>query len=345
MHPTRPQRNPSEKFALPPLGLQLSLTGLATPHISVVLMSLHQGRFLGQAIQSVLDQQDVDMQVVIADWGSRDPESSVAMERAVRDSRVQVVSAANDGGAEAYAAALEVCRGEICGVLEGDQFLAEGASAHLRRAFVESRIEVIYGAARRFEDLAGETIGVAHTRVRKSPEETLLLSDSYCPPATWWRTEVLRKLGPPRSDFALTWGQHQWALYVVRSGTRRCAKCNALLAHIREHPESQSAGNLSRVKQERYAQWLDLFRSFAAPQPFMDYCAGLTAFTALPVTDWRPSPEFQPARLLAGFARQVAKLYYYDGARQNAKVWLRRAIEAEGWNVANLRWMLKLRMG
>ena len=93
------------------------------PTLSVVIPCYRQARFLGEAIGSVLDQSDEDVEVVVVDDGSPDETAAVAG----RFEGVRLVRQTNSGLAAARNAGFRVSRGSYLLFLDADDRLCPGA--------------------------------------------------------------------------------------------------------------------------------------------------------------------------------------------------------------------------
>jgi glycosyltransferase involved in cell wall biosynthesis len=124
--------------------------------VSVVVPCYNYGHLLGDAVSSVLDDQDgVDVRVLVIDDASPDGSADVAREIAARDPRVEVaVHAANRGHIATYnEGLLNWADGDFCVLMSADDRLTPGA---LQRAtaFLDAHPSVgfVYGNVLWFKD-------------------------------------------------------------------------------------------------------------------------------------------------------------------------------------------------
>jgi glycosyltransferase involved in cell wall biosynthesis len=106
-----------------------------TPRISIAVPSLNQGRFLRTALQSLVDQDYPELEVIVQDGGSTD--DSIATAREFVDAYPETIrlDVFNDSGpAQAINRALATATGEIFGFLHADDRLLPGC---LRRVASE----------------------------------------------------------------------------------------------------------------------------------------------------------------------------------------------------------------
>lgn len=90
--------------------------------ISVVVPVYNAEKYLKQCIESVLNQDYKDFQVILIDDGSKDCSGKICDDYAAKDSRVVVKHIENQGVAVAWDKGLELCRGEYTIGLDSDDF-------------------------------------------------------------------------------------------------------------------------------------------------------------------------------------------------------------------------------
>ncbi len=135
--------------------------------VSVVIPCYNYGHFLLDAVNSALDQADVDVRVLIIDDASQDGSAQVARQIAGSDPRVEVVvHQVNRGNLATYnEGILEWADGDYTVVLSADDRLTPGA---LRRATdlldAHPGVGFVYGHPVHFED--GTVPPAARTTVR-----------------------------------------------------------------------------------------------------------------------------------------------------------------------------------
>lgn len=125
-----------------------------TPTVSVVIPTYNYERYLPQAVQSVLSQEDVDVQVIIVDDCSTDDSLSVARGLALQHRQVQVVqNAKNCGPVYTFNHGLDHVTGEFLVRLDADDLLTPGS---LRRAAdvcnMYPEVGLVYGHPLHFQD-------------------------------------------------------------------------------------------------------------------------------------------------------------------------------------------------
>lgn len=112
--------------------------------ISIVTISMNQGRYLPAAVESVLSQRDVDLEYVVVDAGSTD--GSRQYLSALRDPRVRLIFERDEGPADGLNKGVRYTTGAVVGYLNADDlYLAgglRGVSTFLRAT---PSVDVVYG--------------------------------------------------------------------------------------------------------------------------------------------------------------------------------------------------------
>lgn len=96
----------------------MSLVG--SPKVSVIIPCFNAGRYLADAIQSVLDQSYVDFEVIIVDDGSTDGTQAVAQSFA--DSRLRYIHQPHQGRSSARNAGIRAAKGALVAFLDADDW-------------------------------------------------------------------------------------------------------------------------------------------------------------------------------------------------------------------------------
>jgi glycosyltransferase involved in cell wall biosynthesis len=107
--------------------------------LSVVVTNHNYGRFVAQAVDSVLDQRRGDVEVVVVDDGSTDDSFRVLMPYA---SRVRLVAQGHGGMAAAFTAGVEASRAAWVMFLDADDVLLPGACERILAATSDDVVRV-----------------------------------------------------------------------------------------------------------------------------------------------------------------------------------------------------------
>ncbi|MGE4497191.1 MAG: glycosyltransferase family 2 protein [Deferribacterales bacterium] len=113
------------------------------PFISVILNNYNYGRYLEDAVRSVLEQTFRDFELIIVDDGSEDDSRVISERLAAEDSRISLVFKENGGQASAFNAGVNASRGEVLCFLDSDDMYTPGKLEETAKAHREGA-EYIY---------------------------------------------------------------------------------------------------------------------------------------------------------------------------------------------------------
>jgi glycosyltransferase involved in cell wall biosynthesis len=92
----------------------------AEPLVSILVSNYNYGRYIGDSIQSALNQTYLNIELIVCDDGSTDDSVSVIETYQQTDPRVRLIRKANGGQASGFNAAFAASRGEIIALLDSD---------------------------------------------------------------------------------------------------------------------------------------------------------------------------------------------------------------------------------
>ena len=97
----------------------------AQPLVSILVSNYNYARYIGETIESALNQTYSNIELIVCDDGSTDDSVRIIEEYRRRDSRLQLILKANGGQASGFNAAFAASRGELLALLDSDDlFLA-----------------------------------------------------------------------------------------------------------------------------------------------------------------------------------------------------------------------------
>ncbi|WP_198303549.1 glycosyltransferase family 2 protein [Cellulomonas sp. PSBB021] len=127
--------------------------GERTPAISVVVPTHDVVEWVDDCLTSMLDDQDVDLEVVVVDDGSRDGTWERVTARAAADPRVRAFRAPGVGGGQARNFGVEQARGEFLAFADGDDLVPRGAYAAMLASARSSGSDMVVGDFLKFSAL------------------------------------------------------------------------------------------------------------------------------------------------------------------------------------------------
>lgn len=93
---------------------------MTSPKISVIVPVYNPGSYLAACVDSILNQTERDMELILVDDGSTDGSERLCDEYAQKDARVRVIHQPNGGVSRARNAGLDAARGEWIAFADGD---------------------------------------------------------------------------------------------------------------------------------------------------------------------------------------------------------------------------------
>jgi glycosyltransferase involved in cell wall biosynthesis len=159
------------------------------PLVSVIVPCFNQARFLGEAVNSVLNQTLRLWELIIVNDGSTDDTRGVALSFAEADGRVQYVEQRNRGLSGARNRGLELATGQYVQFLDSDDFIAPSKFAiqvELLQRDATARASVAYCNY----SFSGANDSRGLTARQNWTEPSFILRRPLCDLAARWETEL-----------------------------------------------------------------------------------------------------------------------------------------------------------
>jgi CDP-glycerol glycerophosphotransferase len=118
--------------------------------ISVIVPAFQVEAYLGECLDSILDQGVADLEVVVVDDGSTDESAAIARRYAERDDRVRLVRQANHGLGHARNTGIAAAGGDFLSFVDSDDRLPDGALARLLASLERTGSDFATGNIERF---------------------------------------------------------------------------------------------------------------------------------------------------------------------------------------------------
>jgi glycosyltransferase involved in cell wall biosynthesis len=209
------------------------------PRISIITPSYNQAQFIEQTINSVLDQYYPDLEYIVMDGGSTDGTLDILHKY---DGRLTWFSEIDRGQSDAINKGLVKATGDVIAFLNSDDLYEPGALLAVGNYFARHpEVSWLTGWCRTV-DSRGKEIRKISTFYKQfwlllRSYTALLVLDYISQPATFWRREVLEKVGnfdetlqfAMDYDYSLRVGRH-YKLFVLPR----------YLARFRVHPASKA---------------------------------------------------------------------------------------------------------
>jgi glycosyltransferase involved in cell wall biosynthesis len=128
------------------------------PKVSVIIPTYNYGRFLGEALQSVLNQTFADFEIIVVDDGSTDNTRDVAAR--FNDNRIRYIYQENRGVSAARNAAIWDSKGEHIAFLDADDiWLPEKLELQVKVLDLRPEVAIVCSDTYFFDDQTGDILG------------------------------------------------------------------------------------------------------------------------------------------------------------------------------------------
>ncbi len=118
--------------------------------ISVIMPVYNVKTYLSQSIESVLNQDHRDLELILIDDGSTDGSGAICDAYAARDSRVRLIHQKNAGAAAAKNAGLRIASGTYLSFVDSDDFLEPNVFGYMLNKLKENHADAVQFS---FQDL------------------------------------------------------------------------------------------------------------------------------------------------------------------------------------------------
>lgn len=180
--------------------------------ITIITPSLNQGQFIEATIRSVLSQEYPNLEYIVMDGGSTD--NTLDILRSCSD-RVRWVSEKDSGQTNAINKGLHMSSGEIVAYLNADDLLLPGALRKAAKTFTDHPETMwVTGKCLIIDENDQEVrrliTAYKNLFLRMHNQSLLLITDYISQPATFWRADAFRELGPLNESLHYAMDYEYW---------------------------------------------------------------------------------------------------------------------------------------
>lgn len=201
------------------------------PLVSIVTPSLNQGRYVADAIESVLEQDYPRIEHIVVDAGSSDETVAVLQ----RYRHLRWVSEPDRGQAHAINKGFRLASGSIFGWLNADDLYLPGAVSVAVAALTASECALVHGGWRQIDE-DGRTIrdvAVVPFDLRRQLE----VANRVAQPGAFFTREAFWAVGGIDESFRYAMDYELWLRLAARFSVTRVDR---VLAAYRYHPASKT---------------------------------------------------------------------------------------------------------
>lgn len=240
-------------------------SGSVWPKVSIITPSYNQGQFIEETIRSILLQGYPNLEYIIIDGGSTDNTLDVIKKYEPWIS--YWVSEPDKGQSDAINKGIEKCTGEIFNWICSDDFLEADALRTVAEDLINPGKNVFCGVARL---LYGDNSNYATTPLLSSVEE-MIFSAQICQPATFFKFDVIGKLGPTNSFLHYCMDAEWWVKYLITHGKQGVAQSGDVLVNYRYHEASKTVSQSKFFEEDFRAIRYSVLKSLRAPEFILKY--------------------------------------------------------------------------
>jgi glycosyltransferase involved in cell wall biosynthesis len=219
------------------------------PKISIVIPSFNKGRFIGETLQSIVDQKYPNIEIIIQDGGSTDNTVEVIKRFAKKYKYISWVSRKDKGQLDALCKGLKKAKGEILTYINADDIYSEDSLFKVAKAFTDdSNASWVTGFGNIINDDGKKVSGIVtnykNNLIRLNNYKLLLMVNYLTQPATFISRNAYKKYGPFTGSRNCVMEYELW----LKLGKVEMPKVvNQTLASFRLSQDSLSATSFKKI--------------------------------------------------------------------------------------------------
>jgi len=214
------------------------------PEVSIIIPSLNQGKYIKNTIDSVLSQSYPNIEVLVVDGGSTDETKNILE---TYSGKIRWISEKDHGQTEAINKGLRLTNGEICGYINSDDVFFPDAIAMSVQAIVKNNALWVTGD---YQIIDNQGKSIQHfvefykRFLRLFSSRTMLSLQNYIvQPSTFWRRELIEKIGYFDESLSLVMDYDYWMRAIK---IEKPVIIHSKLSSFRIHNESKGGSQYVR---------------------------------------------------------------------------------------------------
>lgn len=209
------------------------------PLVTVIIPTYNHSQFVGQAINSVLEQTMDDLELIVVDDGSTDDTKNVVS--AIDDPRIRYHHQENQGLASTRNTGLRLARGKYIGFLDADDYWLPGKLAsQINLLEANTRLGLVYGGYY-VVDENGTRIATRRPRIVHNDTLAELILDNYVTGSATTsvvRAEVFEQVGSFNQSLKAC---EDWDMWLRVAAVYSLGAVNDIVACIRVHGNNMTS--------------------------------------------------------------------------------------------------------
>ena len=215
------------------------------PKLSIVVPSFNQGRFLGETLQSIIDQHYPNLELIVVDGGSTD--NTLAVIKQYEAHLYWWVSEPDSGQTEAINKGFMRSTGDVMAWINSDDLVTSGALHQVADYFVKHpEVQVVYGDRILINE---EGFEIGRWILPRHSNRVLKWADFVPQETLYWRREAWNLIGARLDEtfrFAMDWD------FLLRLSAKQIAIRHLpfFLGLFRIHDQQKTSSLMSSIGQE-----------------------------------------------------------------------------------------------
>ena len=112
--------------------------------ISVVVPIYNVADYVGKCIESLLNQNHRNLQIILVDDGSTDNSGAICDDFAAKDNRIEVIHKVNGGLVDARKAGLKIAKGQFIGFVDGDDWIEANMYEEMLENIIQTGADLVH---------------------------------------------------------------------------------------------------------------------------------------------------------------------------------------------------------
>ena len=246
--------------------------------ISVIMPVYNVEKYVGKAIQSMLDQTFTDFEFLIVDDGSPDRSGDICDRYAAKDGRIRVIHKENGGAPSARNTAIEQARGEYVYFMDADDWAAKTMLADMCRLADEKKADLVvcgyyidtyYGRDHRTDKLCLDNRSYdSREEFRRESYRYFDKNLLYTPWNKLYRMDLIRKFDLKFPD--TMWDDFPFNLSYLDHVERVTFTDRAYYHFVRARSDSETSAyraNMYEKREEEHGWMLALYEKWGIDDP------------------------------------------------------------------------------
>jgi len=240
--------------------------------ISIVTISFNQGKFIEETINSVLSQDNVELEYIVVDAGSTDNSREII--KKYSDRIAKIIFEPDNGPADGLNKGFTHATGDILGYINADDILLPGALKEVCDYFLKSpKVDVVSGhcyvinenGRRLLKKFSNKLRDTSFSHKRYTIGYSVLIQQS-----TFFRKELFDKVGGFDVDFKVMWDAALTVDFLKLKA--QFEVINTFWSGFRVYPQSISgSGTQASERGKHEYRMLQKRIGFRAPIPVWQY--------------------------------------------------------------------------